>query len=149
MIFVLPTNIVPVGLFGDGNMGDVTDPASDARFGLDSVPPGGSYIPTMLKIRAFNGTGSALLLLKVDHRKGSKFDFTLRRWKNFGVGTAAKYTNIFLRISEDPELRDWQMWRDPNSLILDRLVLEWANPDPGNMEWAAEFGLVDSVNVMG
>lgn len=149
MIFVLPQNIVPVGLFGDGNMGDVTVETSDARFGLDSVLPGGSYIPTMLKIRAFNGSGAADLTLKVDHRKGSKFDFTLRTWEDFGVGASAKYTDIFLRISEDQELRDWQMWRDPSSLILDRLVLEWANPDSGTMEWAAEFGLVDAVNVMG
>lgn len=138
------SDIVPVPQHGTGNMGDVTDRESVARWKLEVPEPGDSYVPTMLKVRAFGGSGVGDLVLRQDHRDGSKLDFPLRTWKDFGVGAAAKYTNIFMRISEDPELRDWQMWRDPLTLILDELVLEWTNPDEGNMEWAAEFGLINA-----
>jgi hypothetical protein len=116
---------------GVGNMGDVTDPKSAARFDGG----GGGFQLRWIKGLASGGTGSATLSLKLDHSERSRhFDWNEGApWSAFGAD--ATLSDIDWRVSaEDTDRYTYQ----PG----DVLVFEWTNPDPGNMRWALEVGYI-------
>ena len=116
---------------GTGNMGDVTDRTSQARFWLDAD----RYALCWLRARFTGGTGSATLTLKLDHRDDIEvYDFTLRDWETMGTSGDAW---LYSRITAD-ELFHWTFQRG------DIIVFEWTNPDPAVMRWALEVGLCDA-----
>lgn len=108
-----------------GNMGDVTDETSNARFYLDRT-----YTLVYAKVH-FTGTGTATLSVKMDSRFGSAHDMILRTIPGVGGGTDA-----FIRVG-DEEYRKFTFVVDgPDK---DVCVLEWTNP--GTVYWGAEVGL--------
>lgn len=129
-----PSQIVRLQATGHGDMGDVTDESSVARFSL----PDGPYVLCFIrgKFTTLSGTGvaNATMSLKVDHCDPSGiYDFTLKTWPDIGTFTGGK-ADINTRIAAD-ELYQWVIGRDGV------LVTEWANPDAGNIRWALEVGL--------
>jgi len=126
-----PNQIVTSRVVGVGDMGDVTDEHSTARFTLNVD----RFILARIRARFTGGSGDATLAICLDHRDPSGlFDFTLDTIKEVGADNRA---NINHRILAD-ELYQWEFRRG------DVIVLTWTNPDAGNMQWAVEVGLADA-----
>ncbi len=127
-----PGDMQPQAASGIGNMGDVTDVGSVARF---SLPGTERYNLAVIRGTFTGGSGTADCVIKLDNSKLSGlFDHTLFTIK--GVGSTKP---LHFRVSDD-ELDRWEFGGD------DVIVLEWTNPDPGNMVWAVEVGLIDAAN---
>lgn len=126
-----PSEIVAQRATGTGNMGDVTDRMSTARFSLDAE----RYALCWIRQLYAGGTGSAKVSLKVDHREDvALYDFTLLDWPEMGTdGTVWDYT----RMTAD-EMFHWTFLRG------DILVFTWTNPDPVDTRWSIEVGLADA-----
>lgn len=134
-----PANIHEVPAYGTGNMGDVTDPTSTARFSLDVVR---GFALKSFWVRAISGSnGTSRLNLWINHRLGSVYNWIPLTWEKFGLGAAADIeTELFIRIP-DENLGDFTCWRESSSSTIDEFCLEWSNP--GNIAWSAGFRLVD------
>jgi len=128
-----PNEIARFRATGVGNMGDVTDKASVARFALPSAE---RYVLAWIRAMFVGGSGNATMTLKVDHCDPTQqYDFSLRDWATMGASGGNAWT--FSRVPAD-ELFHWVF---PSEAIL---VFEWTNPDAGNMRWSLEVGLVDA-----
>lgn len=126
-----PSQIVTSRVMGVGDMGDVTDEGSTARFTLDVD----RFVLARIRAKFTGGTGDATLSFCVDHRcQSGAYDFTLDTIEEVGADNRA---NINHRILAD-ELYQWEFRRG------DIFVLTWTNPDAGNMQWAVEVGLADA-----
>ena len=126
-----PGDVVPFRATGTGNMGDVTNDRSTARFSLPT-----KFVLVYLAARFTGGTSSATMTLRRDHRDLSGFyDFAEFTW--LGVGTDGE-ANISTRIPIDEYPR---YVYQPG----DVLVLEWTNPN--TQRWAVEVGLADATNI--
>jgi hypothetical protein len=121
---------------GTGNMGDVTDVSSIARIAL---PGAERYVLATFRALFTGGAGSADLVLKINHRQGVDFQFTPVTWENSGTDGEAI---IEYRVAED-ELYHLIFLRDRATGKQDVGVFDWTNPDPGNMRWSWEAGLID------
>lgn len=125
-----PSEIVVLSDGGTGNMGDVTDEVSPARFKLDAE----RFVPCFVRTTFTGGSGSANMAIRIDSRLGDHFDHTLFTLKGLGIdGDQGHY-----RIPAD-ELYEWILLRG------DELVFEWTNPNADNTQaWAVEIGLVNA-----
>ncbi|MFQ5495781.1 MAG: hypothetical protein ACE5EX_10420 [Phycisphaerae bacterium] len=82
----------------------------------------------------FTGTsGTAALVLSVDSGSGTAYDATL-----FTVTQAGTGSDVHLRIG-DGDTREPSAWTFQTG---DALRIDWANPDPANITWGLEVGLV-------
>lgn len=129
--------VIPAG--GSGNMGDVTDRTSPARFTLDAD----RFLLIFVRVtteRIDGGTPGADeddLTIKVDHRTAAQFDHSLKVLKDVGPTTNA---SVMMRVT-DEEQSQWVFKRG------DVIVLEWTNPDPAAIRWGVEVGLADAASV--
>jgi hypothetical protein len=124
-----PKQIITQAASGAGNMGDVTDETSTARFSLKDRP----YVLSWMRIH-FGGTGSgatADVVIKVDSRLGQAHDAVLYIVDD--IATAAD-DDGFVRIERD----EYEKWVFQDG---DVIVVEWTNPDTDNLTWAIEAGL--------
>ena len=121
---------------GTGDMGDVTDVSSVARFSLPGVE---RYVLATLRALFTGGSSSADMVLRVDHRHGPNYHFKPVTFE--GVGTSGT-TIVEYRVPED-EMYHLIFLRDLATGMLDVAVLEWTNPDAIKMRWAVEVGLID------
>lgn len=127
-----PSEIIMLRASGVGDMGDVTNIGSVARFALDDVD---SYVLAWVRALFVGGTGSATMTLKLDHCDPTgHYDFALRDWPTMGTSGIAW---VFSRVPAD-ELFHWKINKGGI------LVFEWTNPDAGNMRWSLEIGLADA-----
>ncbi|KKK52528.1 hypothetical protein LCGC14_3103990, partial [marine sediment metagenome] len=115
-----------------GNMGDVTDDTSEARFHLSGDGP---FVLVFLRLHFSAGTGSADVEVKLDSVKDTYHDTSLWTLASRGTGADAN-----MRIPAE-ELMHWVF--EP----CDELVLEWTNPHSGTMRWGAEMGLVNAADL--
>jgi len=130
--------IIAVRSNGIGDMGDLSDEQSPARFSLDKIELGGRMRDVLLwsllacRVRFTGGAGSAELSLCLDHRDDSGlFDWKLHSWSGAGTGGKA---DIVHRISREDELYAlYLFWAG------DQIVFTWTNPDAGNMRWMIEL----------
>jgi len=128
-----PSEIIWQRATGLSDMGDVTDPASTARYGLDVT----RWCVVAARGTFSAGTGTATLYFKIDHRDATGlYDTTL--WSIPSVGTDGDAAPQ-LRVMPE-ELVWWTCFRG------DQICLEWTNPDDGTMRWGMELGLVDASN---
>lgn len=132
-----PRNIIVRSSSGAGNMGDVTNETSTARFWLpkrlDKSGKAEPWVLSWMRIH-FGGTGSgttAPVYIKVDSRLGPYHDTVLNVQK--GQATAAD-ADIFLRIERD----EYEKWTFQDG---DVIVVEWTNPDADNLTWGIEAGM--------
>lgn len=126
-----PSEIVTRRANGLGNMGDVTDRGSTARFFLAVE----RFAFVFVRGTFSSGTGDATLSLKLDHRDDSGlYDALLFTFPEMGTDTNAA---LNFRIAAD-ELYQWGFHKG------DELVFEWTNPDAATMQWALEVGLADA-----
>lgn len=121
---------------GTGDMGDVTDRASVARFAL---PGAQRFMLAVVRMLFTGGSGSAELFVRTDHRHGPAFDFKPVRFA--GMGTSSN-DRLEYRVPED-ELFHHLYLTDDSTGAQDSIAIEWANPDAGNMRWSVEVGLID------
>lgn len=125
-----PSEIVVLADGGSGNMGDVTDEVSRARFKLDAD----RFVPAFVRVTFTGGSGSADMAVRIDSRLGDHFDHTLFTFE--AVGTDG--SQVHYRIPAD-ELYEWLLLRG------DELVFEWTNPNGDNTQaWAAEVGMINA-----
>lgn len=129
-----PDDIVVLRASGDGDMGDVTDRASVARF---KHPDLKKFALVYVKVRFTGGTGNATLSMKVDDEADISefYDFLEEEWE--AVGTDA-----------DKDRVDWLIPNDEYPRYVyqpgQELVFEWTNPDAQTMRWSIEVGLADA-----
>ncbi len=122
---------------GTGNMGDVTDESSVARF---SMPGADRYVLAVVNGLFTGGSGTgADLVVRVDHRRGPSFDFHHVKFEKMGTDNNER---LAYRVPED-DLFHHVYLRDAPTNKQDVIVLTWTNPDSGNMRWAIEVGLID------
>lgn len=124
------SRIVPRTATGRGNIGSLTDEASNGRFWLP-----GRY--ALLTFRVYCSGGSATagadLTLSVDHRLGARFNRTLWTLKN--IGTAGVPFGE-LRVRED-EWHHYIMFDDGSAR--DIIVAQWTDPDSSDLtDWMIE-----------
>lgn len=114
-------------------MGDATDRESVCRFRLDSDWWQVVFIRIRWETLSGDG-GDATLSIKVDHRDPSGLHrYLLGSLANMGTGASGK-SDMNLRIMPGEE-EHWRFRR------CDQLVLEWPNPDTGNIRWTLEVEL--------
>lgn len=129
-----PKDIVTQRATGVGDMGDVTNELSTARFGL----PDGQWVLVWLKVRfaleLAGATGNATLSMKLDHDdKTGIYDWTeVDPW--LACGSDGTLINIDWRIPVEEYPR--YTYRPGQ-----QIVFEWTNPDAPKMRWAIEVGL--------
>jgi len=121
---------------GTGDMGDVTDQSSIARFSMPGVD---KYVLAVIRGLFTGGSGSAELVVRTDHRRGPNFDFTPVTFERMGTDDNDR---LEYRVPEK-DLFHMVYFRHDATRIQDAIVLEWTNPDAGNMRWAIEVGLID------
>jgi len=128
-----PNDIVTYRDTGVGDMGDVTDLNSVARFWLKD---GGKFVLIWAKVKFSGGTGSATLTLKSDHRDVNElYDFDeVSGWVSMGTDGTPKL-DWLVPVEEYPRYV-YQAG--------DVLVWDWTNPDAANMRWTIEMGLADA-----
>lgn len=127
---------------GTGDMGDVTDTASPARFAILGAE---RYVLAAFRVRWTGGLGTATaeFALRIDHRLGTNFDF--RPFTRADCGTTG-VNNLEWRAPED-ELYHIMGHRDRTDQ--DKLCFTWTNPDTGNpdpdddMRWAMSVDLIN------
>ena len=133
-----PSIIQPFTQTGTGDMGDVTDVSSVARFSLPGVE---RYVLATLRALFTKddpaASGSADMVLRVDHRHGPNYHFKPVTFE--GVGTSG-ITIVEYRVPED-EMYHLIFLLDQTTGIQDVAVLEWTNPN--TQRWAVEVGLID------
>lgn len=133
---VRPSDIVKIPQGGNGNMGDVTDRTSPARFTLDVDLWLLVYARiTTERIQGTPGTDVDDLTFKLDASLNGQHNHTLRKVTD--VGPTGEKPSYILRVPEDEQ----QQWVFSRGQIL---VLEWPNPDAGNIRWAVDIGLADA-----
>lgn len=124
-----PNQVVVIHDSGDGNMGDVTDEISKARFWLATE----RFVLVFIRAH-FQGTGSgtADLAIRVDSRLGAQHDATL-----ITILARGKTADMNYRVERD-EYEKWVFQRG------DIITPEWTNPDSPNVQWGLEVGLADA-----
>lgn len=128
-----PNRIIWVGQTGTANMGDVTDDESVCRF---SLPESARWVLVAIRGKFTGGTGTADCAIKLDRNIVSGFfDYTL-----FTVNGVGSTKPLHFRVPDD-KIDRWTFDGGANS---DEIVLEWTNPDSGNMRWAVEVGLASA-----
>lgn len=132
-----PAIIQPFTQSGIGNMGDVTDPDSIARFWLAAAD---RFVIATVRALFTGGTGAgADMVLRIDHRHGVNYDFSPVTFPDSGSDDTAIWE---YRVPAD-ELYHLIFVTDPATRQQDKAVFEWTNPDPGNMRWSLEVGLIN------
>lgn len=131
-----PNTITLFEQTGVGNMGDVTDKASIARF---SLPSASRYVLATIRGLFTLGTGKANMVMRTDHRRGPPFDFHNQTFEDMGTDGDAI---LEYRVPED-EIFHHLYVKDFATGKQDALVLTWTNPDSGTMRWAIEVGLIN------
>ena len=122
---------------GSANMGDVTDTTSPARFTLDADRFLLVFIRiTTERIQGTPGSDTAGLAIKVDNVLGPQYDHTLKTIEGIGPTGIASFPLRFT----DEERSQWVFKRG------DVIVLEWTNPDAGDIRWGVEVGLADAAS---
>lgn len=117
------------GQTGTGNMGDVTDRMSTARFRLTDGP----YVPLAVRGKASGGTGSAELQMLIDHDdQDDWYNFLVAKWAGFGADGAIP--DIYWRLPSD-EIEAYIL------VPRQELVLTWTNPDADTMRWELQVTL--------
>lgn len=82
----------------------------------------------------FSGTsGTADFAISLDSVNGSNFDTGLFSVTNVGVGN-----DVHMRIG-DGDTSEPSAW---TFQVNDAIRIDWTNPDPGNITWGLEVGLV-------
>lgn len=123
---LLDTDIKTIHRSGVGDMGDVSDKASNARFRLrDPVLPG--FCLVSVKVHFWGGSGSAELSLRVDHAKGISFD----------VQEASTKNNVGFSNPDWTWLVPRDEWNHYSWSQVSELVFEWTDPD-GATHWGIE-----------
>ena len=123
---------------GTGDMGDVTDVSSVARFSLPGVE---RYVLATLRALFTGGSNSEDMVLRVDHRHGPNFHFKPVTWDATGTGGSPI---IEYRVPED-EMYHLIFLLDKATGVQDVAVLEWTNPN--TQRWAVEVGLIDAAQL--
>ncbi len=116
---------------GSSTMGDLDwpeDGVERCRFSLGNKP----FVVRFVRVHFTEGTGTADLVLNVDSHQGRFHDTALWTVKAVGTGADANF-----RCPSD-QLSHFMLGAD------DKLVLTWANPDDGNINWGAEVGLIEA-----
>ncbi len=148
-----PDELIVLTDAGSGDMGDVTDEHSRARFSLERARSTG-VLPddvserdtaVIVSVRgSFIGdtgaTGKADCVAKVDSPLGGDFDKTLWTFPDRGVTVVGAQSTIHFRVPAD-ELFVYYLAGarfDPKG---DELVFEWTNPDTGKIRWTLEVAI--------
>jgi hypothetical protein len=118
--------------YGDGNMGDVTDETvRTCRFPITRD----GMVMSFVRAHFEGGSGTADFTLYVDRHPVSKQPKTYFQLYTFlAVGTSKHVHGRWTKDEQD----SWQFQKG------DEIVIEWTNPDSGNMAWAVELGLTDA-----
>ncbi len=125
---------------GFGNMGDVDDVSSPARFTMREVElDDGSqhevaqFVLVGFRMHFTGGAGLATMTLRLDHRDESKlYDWTLRKWGNAGVDAGGKAEIVHTAHDEADLWGLYPFWAG------DELVFTWPDPSAGVTRWAFE-----------
>jgi len=122
-----PSEVLVFSDSGSGNMGDVTDRSSVARFTIDRS----QFVLVFIRGHFSElGNGTADLKLRLDSILGEAHDLLLQVFVEKGVGNDLNFK------IDRTEYEKW-VFR-----IGDVLVLEWDNPDgTGALSWGVEVGL--------
>jgi len=115
---------------GSSTMGDLDwpeDGVERCRFHLSGKP----FVVRFVRAHFTEGTGTADLVLNIDSARGRFHDTALWTVEDVGTGTDAHF-----RCPTD-QLSHFVFQED------DVLVLTWANPDSGNINWGVEVGLIE------
>lgn len=129
------TKIVELQDNGTSDMGSLTfgqtiaasvDDNAKARFTVQDQ----RFALSSLRVHFVGGSGTANLVINVDHGLGPAYDFALLTIENVGTGT-----DVHRRVYED-DLRHWIFDGRRN----DVLVLTWTNPH-ADMKWGVEIFL--------
>ena len=129
-----PSIIQPFTQTGTGDMGDVTDVSSVARFSLPGVE---RYVLATLRVLFTGGSNSEDMVLRIDHRHGPNFHFKPVTFAGSGTGGSPI---IEYRVTEK-EMYHLIFLLDKATGVQDVAVLEWTNPN--TQRWAVEVGLID------
>lgn len=149
-----PDELIVLAASGSGDMGDVLDENSRARFSLWHASKAGvlpvdvdpASIVVIATVRASfvadtGAGGKADCILKVDSQFGEDHDHTLFTWPDRGVTAVGSKPSINFRTPAD-ELFAWYAAGQPLANVFgDQFVFEWTNPDSGNLRWSLEVGL--------
>ncbi len=130
----LDTDIKTIHRSGQGDMGDVSDKASPARFRLrDAVKKG--YVLVSFKVHVSGGSGTATLTLRVDHAKGSNFDVVEATTLNpIGTGAGGKTDHTWVVPRDEYPHYSWSQESE--------LVAVWTDPDGSKAtRWGIEIKL--------
>lgn len=124
--------------YGTGDMGDVTDVNSVARFGMRDAETGFSL--AFLVAKAISGTGGeGRLSLLVDHPSGPNFDWEPWFKESFGRASDASAEEFFT--VPDEQLRNYAIRRDKVSGEIGEFCFKWSNISP--TPWILIVGLID------
>lgn len=129
-----PDSVYKFRASGTGDMGDVTDPQSIARWGLSyDDGPAVSFVLVYLRVWFSGGTGVADMELKqaIASEQSGLFNNVIREFPDCGTDGQSF-------INERIEADDYPNWTFDAG---DEIVFEWTNPNSGTMAWALEVGL--------
>lgn len=117
---------------GDGDMGDVADESIvRCRFKIER----NDRVLLFIRARFSGGSGTADLTLYIDKHPVSQTPKTYFELYTFlDVGPTKQVHGRWTKDEQDA----WQFKKG------DELVIEWTNPDPGNMSWSLEVGLTNA-----
>lgn len=153
-----PSQLVPKPAHGTGNMGDIDNRNSAARFWL---PVEKCFTLYGLMGNVAGGTGgNADVLVRKDSRLSfpevtsytggtaggtltSRFDHTLHTLEGFG--SDSDRNKKLMLLVEPGAYGMFTFWKDRATGIYDHLVLTWANP--GNQIWGVEVLLWDTSQI--
>lgn len=119
---------------GRGDMGDASDPESVCRFQLDSDRWEVVFIRVHYETISGSTPDDADLSIKVDRRDTAGLHrYLLAKVAGVGTGDGGQ-PDVNLRVMPE-EVEHWRFCRH------NQIVLEWPNPDSGNVRWIAEVEL--------
>lgn len=130
---------VPV-IFTQSGRADMGDPDDEAnRICRFTLPNAKRYQLVGILARFTGGTGQADLEIHVDRKPLSNaVRFAYLLWKAEGIGTDGE--QLHFRVIDDER----EAWTYEEG---DDVVVKWANPDSGNMNWTVEVRLKDATHV--
>ncbi len=126
-----PAEVIRLVSSGNGDMGDISESSSRARFKITND----NYVLIFIRVHFSGvGTGTADIDIVLDSKHGPAHDVLLDT-----ITARGKDSDLFLRIPRE-EYEKWVFG------IGDEIVLVWTNPvSNGQLKWGVEIGLANVV----